>query len=170
MIVGIFRKENKDTYYVERKGNPGGKLYSRINYIKQADRKRNRREDTRQSVTTELENIELPEVTNAISWLQLNRAPWNSVLDNLQTSFPGRQELLKNKKKAAKLSTTYPHLEDEFGFPLLDIDYQLLGFGDPSEGQGKWARLIDPVRKYISTYGKDISLSILLPVIHNTDN
>ncbi|XP_062541068.1 uncharacterized protein LOC134209107 [Armigeres subalbatus] len=169
VIVKVFRKEQKDTYFISKKGNPGGKLYSRINYIRQSDRKKLQAEDNRQTSTGILKNTYSTETLKAVSWLQLNHMPWASVLCYWEISFPAREELLQDQKKIAKLLKKYPHLGKEFGFQLIDIDYRLLGFGEQSGCQEKWEQLIDPISKYIAKYGRDVSTTVLLPVITNAE-
>ncbi|XP_065078148.1 uncharacterized protein LOC135701317 [Ochlerotatus camptorhynchus] len=173
VIIKIFKKEKKSTYCSHRKHrNPGGKLYSRINYIRQSERKRIKEEDDhvkgikQPDTNTRVAN---PEALNAISWLQLNRSPWSSVLVQWEISFPERCRDLKNSNKFSSVLESYPHLSDETGYQLLDIDFRLLGYGDPAVGERKWRTLIDDIALYIAKHAKDPSAKELLQILRNPD-
>ncbi|XP_058461877.1 uncharacterized protein LOC131436914 [Malaya genurostris] len=91
-------------------------------------------------------------------------------MSHWEITFPDRKVMLRDKRKFTKLLDKYPQIQDEFGYQLLDIDYQLLGFGNPSEKQKKWALLLDPIAEYVAKNGKDLSVKELLPIITNTEN
>lgn len=111
---------------MQKKGNPGGKLYSRINYIRQSDRNKVKAEETRQTVSVAPENITTPEILKALTWLNLNRQPWSSVPVHWEITFPDRQHLLKDRRKVNKLLKKYPHIGEEFGFQLVSIYIRIL--------------------------------------------
>lgn len=121
MTFCIFYQE---TYYMPKassRSNPAGKLYSRINYIKQSERKRDQREQehiSNNSTQRDNENI-LPEVASAIAWLEINKFPWTAVLSQWEVSFPARQSALRQFSKANHLFKTYPHLTEQFGYQLV---------------------------------------------------
>lgn len=105
-------------------GNPGGKLYSRINSIRQSERKRLKSENEHlREVNGEdtQQNIVAEEVVSAKEWLELNQHPWSSVLVQWETAFPLRKQLLCKAKHFPSLLRLYPHLETEYGFQLVNI-------------------------------------------------
>ncbi|XP_058813891.1 uncharacterized protein LOC131677843 [Topomyia yanbarensis] len=169
VITALFQKESKDIYFIPRRsGNPGGKLYSRINYIKQSERKRDREEV--ENVSTGLNVNVLPIVVeNALSWLELNNFPWTSVLTQWEISFPGRKQSLRKFCKSSKLIASYPHLSEAYGYQLLDIDYRLLCLGDPSEGCKCWTDLFKPIAKYVAKHARDPSSKDLIYSLENEE-
>ncbi|XP_062535350.1 uncharacterized protein LOC134204557 [Armigeres subalbatus] len=173
VICGLFKKESKETYYIPKaknRGNPAGKLYSRINYIKQSERKRDQKEKHHISTDNDLDNEQLlPEVATALAWLEINRFPWATVLSQWELSFPARKADLRQFSKAGQLINTYPHLSNECGYQLLDIEYRKLGLGNPTEPSKKWNSLFEPIAKYISKYAKDPSAKDLSYALRNNE-
>lgn len=110
----------QDTYYIPCRGrtNPGGKLYSRINYIKQSEKKRERLETLRTEPHQE-EAIVSAEVSAALSWLEVNQSPWNAVLAQWEISFPSRKTQLRQLALANRIISQYPQLADDHGFQLV---------------------------------------------------
>lgn len=100
-------------------------MYSRINYIRQSERKRLKEEDDhlkgleKPEANTRATN---PEALNAISWLQLNRSPWSTVLVAWEISFPERCRDLKKSNKFTLILESYPHLCDDTGYQLVRIN------------------------------------------------
>ncbi|XP_062713976.1 uncharacterized protein LOC134290791 [Aedes albopictus] len=100
VIIHVFMKEFKHTYYIPKAGrsNPAGKLFSRIDYIKQSERKKIKIEDDHLTGAGEEKPRlqDLPaEVIAAEQWLAINVAPWQTVLHLREVSYPARKRLLK---------------------------------------------------------------------------
>nr|XP_029716383.1 uncharacterized protein LOC115259737 [Aedes albopictus] len=124
VIVRVFPKESKDTYYIPKAGrsNPAGKLFSRINYIKQSERKKLKTEDDHITGAGEEKAAlqDLPaEVIAAEQWLAINVAPWQTVLHLWEVSYPARKRLLKQFRQAQHLIASYPQFREEFGYQLV---------------------------------------------------
>lgn len=113
------------TYFIARdKGNPGGKLYSRINYLRQSNRKREREEDEYLSGVqiSKPTQLEIPhQAVSALEWLQLNHSPWPTVLSQWEQSFAARKADLRKQNQSAKILQAFPHLFVEHGYQLVRI-------------------------------------------------
>lgn len=124
VIVGLFTKEKKETYYIPKaknRGNPAGKLYSRINYIKQSERKRDQKEKQHTAPNSnDCDSADvLPEVASSLAWLELNSSPWATVLTQWEISFPARKFSLRQFSKSSQLINSYPHLKTKCGYQLV---------------------------------------------------
>ncbi|XP_062550206.1 uncharacterized protein LOC134214947 [Armigeres subalbatus] len=158
----------QETYYIPGKGraNPGGKLFSRVNYLKQSERKRDRLEELHiQPEAIKLEEVVSPEVQAALSWLEVNSFPWATVLAQWEVSFPERKKSLRELSKADDFISKYSHLKENCGFQLLDIDYRLLGFGDPNIPVRKWDLCFEPIVKFAELQARDPSAKDLIQLI-----
>lgn len=95
-------------------------MFSRINYIKQSERKRDRAEKEHMTSEAECsESLHKPEVASAVAWLELNKYPWTTVLSQWEISFQAREALLQKYAKASSIITTYPHLSEDHGYQLV---------------------------------------------------
>ncbi|XP_021711580.1 uncharacterized protein LOC110679873 [Aedes aegypti] len=151
-----------ETYYIPKaknRGNPAGKLYSRINYIKQSERKRDQKEKQHTAPNSnDCDSADvLPEVASSLAWLELNSSPWATVLTQWEISFPARKFSLRQFSKSSQLINSYPHLKTKCGYQLLDIDYRLLRLGSPGELLKKWDSLFEPIARYVNKNAKDPS-------------
>ncbi|XP_058466486.1 uncharacterized protein LOC131439463 isoform X1 [Malaya genurostris] len=167
VIICVFPKESKETYYLPKAGrsNPGGKLFSRINYIKQSERQRANKEAAHIAsiIEDDSKSLELTtEEESAVQWLNQNISPWSTVLTLWEISFRARKQYLKQSNRVQQLINEYPQLQEEFGYQLLDIDYRNLGLGDPSECFKKWDTIFEPVAQYVNKNAKDPSSKRLL--------
>lgn len=86
-----------------------------------------------------------------------------------ELSFPARRSELRKFNKTDPIITTYPHLSEEFGHQLLDIDYRLLGFGNPTVPLKKWSDLFEPIIPYLDKYARDPSSKDLIQAISNLE-
>lgn len=123
-VILLFCLFFKETYYIPKSGraNPDGKLFSRINYIKQSERKRDRKGAEHVSSETNCEEVvHDPQITSALAWLELNKFPWNTVLAQWEVSFPARRPSLRKYAKANSVIKRFPHLREEHGYQLVSI-------------------------------------------------
>ncbi|XP_065078406.1 uncharacterized protein LOC135701518 [Ochlerotatus camptorhynchus] len=162
----------KDTYYLPKadRSNPGGKVFSRINYIKQSERQRAKRDKEHFAPIAEgdIESQELSaEVEAAVQWLTVNTAPWTTVIALWEVSYHARKRYLKQYSRAQKLIDDYPQLREKFGFQLLDIDFRKLSLGKPTDHSRKWETLFEPIARYASKHGKDSSTKRLIEGLRN---
>ncbi|XP_058447179.1 uncharacterized protein LOC131427739 isoform X2 [Malaya genurostris] len=174
VIFGLFRKERKDTYYIPKaksRCNPAGKLYSRINYIKQSERKRDLEEQQHVSRKNgDIRNVEHPsEVTLALEWLDINKFPWTTVLTQWEISFSARKVDLRQYSKFIQIIKNYPHLGEEFGYQLLDIDYRKLELGNPTDPSKKWNSMFESVAIYVNKNAKDCTAKSLSQALQNSE-
>ncbi|KXJ67902.1 hypothetical protein RP20_CCG007871 [Aedes albopictus] len=162
--------EPEETAEKAKKGNPGGKLYSRINYLKQAERKREKEDDEYLSGATEAKSARFeipPQANTAHEWLQLNQSPWPTVMVQWEQSFEARKENLRKQHHSSNVLQTFPHLLMESGYQLLDIDYKQLGLKTPTGGITKWKDIIEPIGCYIAKIAKDPSAKSIVFTIQN---
>ncbi|XP_055526709.1 uncharacterized protein LOC129719206 [Wyeomyia smithii] len=105
-----------------------------------------------------IESVEfLPGVVSATTWLELNKLPWMTVLSQWEVSFPARQASLRQHSKVSHIIHSFPHLAEEFGYQLLDIDYRKQNLGNPADPSKKRNLLFEPIAQYISKNTKDPS-------------
>lgn len=126
MIIQLFQ----DTYYLPKasRSNPGGKIFSRLNYIKQSERERAKRDASHFAPITDEHNGSqefTAEVEPAVQWLAVNTAPWTTVLSFWEISYPARKPHLKQYSRVLKLINDYPQLQENFGFQLVTFFFSI---------------------------------------------
>ncbi|XP_062562792.1 uncharacterized protein LOC134226195 [Armigeres subalbatus] len=166
-ITTVFKEETLDSYFVIKGGtkkNPGGKIYNRISNRKQKKAKRTRIELKHQA---EIEKragrkvADLPDVKEAEAWLEHNTQPWTTTLDKWRYAFPVRRLLLTKSNAVEEVLKRYRHYSHEFGFQLIDVDFQLLAKGD-SNGLRTWDLCLEKLIRYVKRPFKDeLSKSIV---------
>lgn len=129
-VTSLFENEKVESYFLPRGGdkkNPGGKIYNKINTLKTRDRRR-RRDDEQHNKTTNLkqrnDSVKYDEaVRDALQWLQVNDAPWTTVLDRWKTSYPTRAKFLTTASAIKELSklNLWRLISSEFGHQLVSV-------------------------------------------------
>ncbi|EAT34309.1 AAEL013428-PA [Aedes aegypti] len=165
-ITTVFKDETQDTYLVIRGGtkrNPGGKIYYRISNRKQKAAKRKRIEEKHQTETQKQagkQPVDDPTVKEAEYWLEHNSQPWETTLNKWKDSFPARKPLLMKSNAVEEVLKRFRHYSNEFGFQLVDKDFDLLAKGDKN-GSRTWDLCLEKLirfvkRPYKDTFSSDI--------------
>ncbi|KXJ69394.1 hypothetical protein RP20_CCG027287 [Aedes albopictus] len=159
-ITTVFKHETQDTYLVIKGGtkrNPGGKIFNRITNRKQKAAKRKRIEEKHEA---EIENrageqvAEHKIVKEAETWLEYNCQPWSTTLDKWKVVFPGRKPLLMKPNAVEEVLKRYRHYSEEFGFQLVESDFEQLAVGDIN-GSRTWKLCLEKLIRYVKRPYKD---------------
>ncbi|XP_055613582.1 uncharacterized protein LOC129760027 [Uranotaenia lowii] len=169
-IFTVFPLEKSiaNKYFIPRGGskkNPGGQLYNLIVNTKQKRAKRAKLEELHQKNFAPVSNDSVEEVdvlvNDAVLWLKQYSKPWTTTLDKWNISFPKRRTKLCKSSNFLDLTAEFRHYGDEYGFQLVDIDFRLLGNGNP-DAFNKWERLIPALTRYLNRqYNDELSKDLL---------
>ncbi|XP_062534538.1 uncharacterized protein LOC134203688 [Armigeres subalbatus] len=123
-IITLFESERKENYYIPRGGdrkNSGGKIFNKINNLKQKKRKEEFNEKRHLKVLridAEEDFKPTEEALSAEEWLSLNNEPWSVVLEKWVTSADTRKKYLQSQQSIPKLFSLYPHYKNQHGHQL----------------------------------------------------
>ncbi|XP_058443690.1 uncharacterized protein LOC131425651 [Malaya genurostris] len=178
VITILLKYEKEDTYFLPRNGdkkNPGGKIYNKICNLKTKFRKRkiddlNHLQKYSNSGNIRQDNsFELNQGTawEALEWLNHNDGPWSTVLDMWKASFSLRKIYIgkPNAKENLIEDNLWRFLLSEYGYQLIDIDYQFLKSNRATE---KWDHLLAVAGKYIRERSIDDSSCKLVDIFSNS--